>query len=117
MAVQVMADLRNASEEQIMSVDKTKSAFDDIANAIFTIVDKFKKVNEAVAKMQKDKDEVVLSIEHISSVSQQTAASSQEMTATTETQIKSFAELQQASKSLGDLVVDLNNKLKKYKLR
>ncbi len=117
MAVQVMADLRKASEEQIMSVDKTKNAFDDIANAIFTIVDKFKKVNEAVAKMQKDKDEVILSIEHISSVSQQTAASSQEMTATTETQIKSFAELQQASKSLGDLVVDLNNKLKKYKLR
>ncbi|MCX7771666.1 MAG: hypothetical protein N2376_00960 [Clostridia bacterium] len=67
--------------------------------------------------MQKDKDEVIVSIEHISSVSQQTAASSEEMTATTEVQIKSFDELQQASKSLANLVVDLNDKIKKYKLK
>lgn len=116
LAVQVMEDLRKASAEQIQSVNTTKAAFDDIANAMFTIVDKFKSVTESVARMQKDKDEVIASIEHISSVSQQTAASSQEMRATTETQINSFDELQKASRSLGDLVVDLNNKIKKYKL-
>lgn len=116
MAVQVMADLRKASKEQILSVNTTKKAFDDIANAFDIIVDKFKKVNDSMQKMQDDKDEVIVSIENISSVSQQTAASSQEMTATTETQIKSFDELQEASKSLANLVVDLNNKLKKYKL-
>lgn len=117
MAVQVMEDLRKASGEQIQSVDTTKKAFDDIANAMFTIVDKFKKVTDSVSKMQKDKDEVIVCIEHISSVSQQTAASSEEMTATTETQINSFDDLQKASKSLADLVVDLNDKIKKYKLR
>lgn len=117
LAVQVMEDLKKASAEQIQSVSTTKAAFDDIANAMFTIVDKFKSVTESVSKMQKDKDEVIASIEHISSVSQQTAASSQEMRATTETQINSFDELQKASKSLNDLVVDLNNKIKKYKLR
>lgn len=116
MAVQVMDVLRKASEEQIMSVDTTKKAFDDIANAIFAIVDKFKMVNESVARMQKDNNEVIQSIEHISSVSQETAASSQEMAATTETQINSFAELQEASKSLNSLVIDLDNKIKKYKL-
>lgn len=116
MAVQVMDVLRKASEEQIMSVDTTKKAFDDIADAIFAIVDKFKMVNESVAKMQKDNAEVILSIEHISSVSQETAASSQEMSATTETQIKSFAELQEASKGLNSLVIDLDTKIKKYKL-
>lgn len=116
-AVQVMEALRSASQEQIASVDTTKKAFDDIANAIYAIVDKFKSVSEAVTKMQKDKEEVTLCIEHISSVSQQTAASSEEMSATTETQIHSFEELQKASKSLGDLVVDLNNRIKKYKLR
>ncbi len=117
LAVQVMEDLRKASAEQIQSVNTTKTAFDDIANAMFTIVDKFKKVTDSVSKMQKDKDEVIVSIEHISSVSQQTAASSEEMTATTETQIQSFDELQKASKSLSNLVVDLNDKIKKYKLR
>jgi methyl-accepting chemotaxis protein len=117
MSVQVMENLRKASQEQISSVDTTKKAFDDIANAIYTIVDKFQNVNDSVSKMQKDKEEVTLSIEHISSVSQQTAASSEEMSAATETQINSFDELQKASKSLGDLVVDLNSRIKKYKLR
>lgn len=117
MAVQVMADLRRASGEQIKSVDTTKNAFEDIANAIFTIVDKFKYVNESVSKMQEDKNEVTLSIEHISSVSQQTAASSEEMTATTETQVNAFGELQHASTDLSNLVDDLNNKIRKYKLQ
>lgn len=116
MAVQVMDVLRKASEEQIMSVDTTKKAFDDIANAIYGIVDKFKMVNESVAKMQDDNNEVIRSIQHISSVSQETAASSQEMSATSESQIKSFAELQEASKSLNSLVNDLDNRIKKYKL-
>lgn len=116
MAVQVMEGLRKASEDQIMSVDTTKKAFDDIANAINTIVDKFKMVNESVAKMQEDNNEVIQSIEHISSVSEETAAASQEMSATTESQIKSFAELQEASKGLNSLVIDLDNKIKKYKL-
>ena len=117
MAVKVMDDLRKASFEQIEAVDTTKNAFDDIANAMYNIVDKFEQVAESVSKMQKDKDEVISSIEHISSVSHQTAACSQEMSATTEAQIASFDELQKASNSLGDLVVDLNDKIKKYKLK
>jgi methyl-accepting chemotaxis protein len=117
MAVSVMENLRKASEEQNMSVEKTEQAFDDIADAIYAIVDKFRSVNESVNKMQQDKDEVIKSIEHISSVSQQTAASSQEMAATTEAQMKSFEELKEASVSLSKLVAELDEKLKRYKLR
>lgn len=117
MAVEVMDDLRTASEEQNQSVEKTKNAFHDIENAINSIMEKFRVVNESINKMQEDKDEVIRSIEHISSVSQETAASSQEMAATTETQMNAFEELQEASDSLGGLVVELDEKLKKYKLR
>ena len=45
-----------------------------------------------------------------------TAASSQEMAATTEGQVKSFDELHKAADGLGNLVVDLNDRLKKYKV-
>jgi len=117
MAVSVMEDLRRASDEQSQSVAKTGQAFSDIANAIYAIVDKFKAVNESVSKMQSDKDEVIRAIEHISSVSQETAAASQEMAATTETQMKAFDELQEASVNLGKLVVELDEKIKRYKLR
>ncbi len=117
MAVTVMDNLRKTSEEQNLSVEKTRQAFDDIANAIYAIVDKFKTVNDAVNQMQADKDEVIRSIEHISSVSQETAAASEEMASTTESQMSAFEELQEASASLGQLVVELDEKLKKYKLR
>jgi len=117
MAVSVMEDLRKASDEQNQSVEQTGQAFSDIANAIYAIVDKFKVVNESVNKMQSDKDEVIRAIEHISSVSQETAASSQEMAATTETQMKAFDELQEASANLSKLVVELDEKIKRYKLR
>jgi methyl-accepting chemotaxis protein len=117
MAITVMDDLRKTSEEQNLSVEETGNAFRDIENAINAIVEKFRNVNESVNKMQQDKDEVIKSIEQISSVSQETAAASQEMAATTETQMKAFEELQEASVSLSQLVVELDEKLKKYKLR
>jgi len=117
MAITVMDDLRKTSEEQNHSVEETGNVFRDIENAINAIVDKFRNVNESVNKMQQDKDEVIKSIEQISSVSQETAAASQEMAATTETQMKAFEELHEASASLSQLVVELDEKLKKYKLR
>ena len=117
MAVAVMEDLRKTSQEQNLSVEETRNAFKAIENAINAIVGKFRNVNESVNKMQQDKDEVIKSIEQISSVSQETAAASEEMAALTETQMKAFEELQEASVSLSQLVVELDEKLKKYKLR
>lgn len=116
MAVSVMDNLRTASQEQNLSVEQTGQAFGDIANAIYAIVDKFRSVNESVNRMEHDKDEVIQSIEHISSVSEETAAASQEMSATTESQMKAFDELQEAAENLGQLVVELDQKLKRYKL-
>ena len=115
-AIEVIEDLRKTSEEQNLSVEQTKQAFSDIANAIYAIVDKFRSVNESVNKMQEDKDEVIRSIEHISSVSQETAAS-EEMSATTDSQMKAFDELNEASKSLEELVLELDERLKRYKIR
>jgi len=117
MAVAVMDDLRKTSNEQNLSVEETRNAFQAIENAINAIVEKFRNVNESVNKMQQDKNEVIKSIEQISSVSQETAAASEEMAALTETQMKAFEELQEASVSLSQLVVELDEKLKKYKLR
>jgi methyl-accepting chemotaxis protein len=116
MATEVMDTLRKTTEEQTLSVDTTQQAFDDIANAIYAIVDKFKGVDEAVKKMESDKDEVITAIEHISSVSEETAASSEEMSATTSSQLDAFEELQEASKNLENLVVNLDERLKRYKI-
>lgn len=117
LAIQAMEVMKKVSQEQNVAVDKTNKAFNDIANGIVSIVQKTKEVNEAVSRMQQDKDEVISAIENISSVSQETAASSQEVAATTEHQLKAIDDMKSAAGSLDDLVQELDKKLKRYKLR
>ena len=117
LAIKAMEIMKKVSQEQNAAVNKTNSAFEDIANAITLIIEKIKQVNESVNKMQKDKDDVISSIENISSVSQQTAASSEEVAATTEQQLKSIEDMKEAANSLDELVHELDAKLKKYKLK
>jgi len=117
LAISSMEIMKKVSQDQNLAVDKTNSSFSDIANAIDYIVTKINEVNKAVIKMQDDKGEVISAIENISSVSQQTAASSQEVAATTETQIKTLDDMKIAAQSLDQLVKQLDIKLKKYKLR
>jgi methyl-accepting chemotaxis protein len=117
MAIHAMETMKQVSQEQNKAVNKTNSAFSDIANAIVSIVEKIREVNVAVSRMEQDKDEVISAIENISSVSQQTAASSEEVAATTDAQLKTIDDMKIASQSLGELVSELDKKLKKYKLR
>ncbi len=117
LAISSMEIMKKVSQEQNLAVDKTNSSFSDIANAIDFIVTKINDVNTAVIKMQDDKSEVISAIENISSVSQQTAASSEEVAATTENQLKTLDDMKIAAQSLDQLVKQLDSKLKKYKLR
>ncbi|HEY5585336.1 MAG TPA: methyl-accepting chemotaxis protein [Ruminiclostridium sp.] len=117
LAISSMEIMKKVSQDQNLAVDKTNSSFNDIANAIEYIVAKINDVNKAVIKMQDDKSEVISAIENISSVSQQTAASSQEVAATTESQLKTLDDMKIAAQGLDQLVKQLDIKLKKYKLR
>ncbi len=117
LAIEAMEVMKKVSMEQAGAVDSTNKAFGDIANGILSIVQKIKDVNDAVAKMQADKDNVISAIENISSVSQETAASSEQVAATTETQLKEIDEMKTAAEQLDELVQGLDNNLKKFKLR
>lgn len=117
LAIEAMELMKKISQEQNEAVDSTNKAFGDIADGIKTIAVKIMDANEAVSKMQSDKDDVISAIENISSVSQQTAASSEEVAATTEQQLKEIDDMKTASEQLDELVQELDKKLKKYKLR
>jgi methyl-accepting chemotaxis protein len=117
MAMEAMEEMKKASMEQNNAVDSTNKAFGDIANGIQAIIEKIKGVNDAVAKMQTDKDDVISAIENISSVSQETAASSQQVAATTESQLKEIEDMKSAAAQLDELVQELDMKLKKFKIR
>lgn len=117
LAIKAMEVMKKVSQEQSAAVVETNKAFNDIANGIDSIVQKINNVSDAVGTMQKDKDVVIVAIENISSVSQETAASSQQVAATTELQLKAIEDMKGASVNLDELVQELDKKLKKYKLR
>lgn len=112
-AIEVM---KSVSMQQGEAVNQTDDSFSRIAGAVDSIVVKINEVNKAVAQMEKDKDKVVTAIEKISSVSQQTAASSEEVSATTESQLKIFEGMKNAADKLNGLSKEMDENLKKYKL-
>lgn len=116
LAIESMEVMKKVSQEQNGAVNKTDSAFNDIANAITYIVSKINEVNQAVTKMQTDKIQVTSAIENISSVSEETAAASQEVAATTEHELRAIEDMKESAKNLEQLVEELDNKLKKYTL-
>lgn len=117
MAIQAMEMMRNVSKEQNFAVESTNKAFADIAEGTGSIVSKIEAVNDALSKMQVEKDNVIKAIENISSVTQETAASSQEVAATTEQQLKEIDDMRTDAERLDELVQELDKKLRKYKLR
>ncbi|MCX7708638.1 MAG: methyl-accepting chemotaxis protein [Clostridia bacterium] len=117
LAIESMSIMKRVSQEQSTAVNETDNAFSNIAGAITTIVDKINEVNDSVTKMQNDKTEVITAIENISSVSQQTAAASQQVAATTEHQLKYIEDMKVAAGDLDALVLELDKRLKKYKIK
>ncbi|MFZ5987956.1 MAG: methyl-accepting chemotaxis protein [Bacillota bacterium] len=114
LAIESMEIMKKVSQEQNGAVNKTDSSFNNIANAITYIVGKINDVNQAVTKMQNDKVQVTTAIENISSVSEETAAASQQIAATTEHELRAIEDMKESAKKLDDLVQELDNKLKKY---
>ncbi|KNY26630.1 methyl-accepting chemotaxis protein [Pseudobacteroides cellulosolvens] len=117
LALKAMDIMKKISQEQNSAVNMTDNAFTNIAGAITGIVQKINEVNNSVTRMQTDKDQVINAIENISSVSEETAASSQQVAATTEHQLKAIEDMKDASNSMEKLVQELDVHLKKYKVK
>jgi methyl-accepting chemotaxis protein len=115
-AVEAMEKMKKVSQEQNSAVSKTKDSFGEISLAVESIVTRINEVQTAMATMEKDKDMVNAAIENISYVSEQTAASSEEVAATTDSQLKIFDNLRVSADQLNDLSIELEKHLKKYKI-
>ncbi|MDQ2084856.1 methyl-accepting chemotaxis protein [Herbivorax sp. ANBcel31] len=117
MAIDSMETFKQVSIDQNSAVGKTDRAFNDIANAINSLVQKNNEINQSVSKMLDVKNEAISSSENISLVSQKTASSTQEVAAITESELKYVKEMKENSLKLEQMVIDLDNKLKKYKIK
>ncbi len=115
-AVQAMNLVESATKEEEQAVSQTDKAFKEIATGIQFIVDKIVATDEAINKVNQDKNQVVLAVEAISAVAQTTAAYTQEVASTAQDQMSTMNELKVAASELTSKVEAIDKKLVKYKL-
>lgn len=116
-AIKSMETFKQVSNDQNIAVAKTDKAFNDIANAINSLVQKNNEINKSVSKMVDVKNEAISASEHISLVSQQTAISTQEVVSITDNELTNVKKMKEDVERLEHLVIELDNKLKKYKTK
>ncbi|AQR94884.1 methyl-accepting chemotaxis protein [Clostridium saccharoperbutylacetonicum] len=116
-AMNAMKLMQNVSKEQLSSVDQTENSFNKIAEAIKSITYKIQDTSEVINKMEILKNEALNSIEHTADVSEETAAASEELAASVETQSIIFGEMSASAIELNSIAADMDNSLKKYKIK
>jgi len=109
-ATGVMKALDKVVDEQASAVGDTSQVFTQIAESIDEILIKIDQAIEAAEMMEKDKNHVIEAIQNISAVSEEAAAASEEVAASTHTQKDFIEEMVNSTRSLNLLALEL----KKY---
>lgn len=114
-AVEAMKISKVAVDEQIVSVDSTKTIFDEIIRDVKELVNKILILKDTTAEMDSNKNVIVESTQNISAVSEEISASTEEVSASTEevTAItNTFVEHSENLKRLSTDLIELVNVFK-----
>jgi methyl-accepting chemotaxis protein len=94
---------------------KTEKSFNIIENAVDSTIESIKDLVKNITQIDKDKEQIVNAVEGISAISQQSAAATEEVSATMDEQNKSMETLAEASGNLKLISEKLNNVVGKFK--
>lgn len=114
--VDIMKEVKDLSNQQSSAVEEVNESFNHISSAINDITEDIKNFSQFVDEVNNDKDAIVDAINNISSVSQETAAASEEVTASMEQQGLAIADVSRAAEKLNEQVLKLNSELGKFKI-
>ncbi|TAH75015.1 MAG: methyl-accepting chemotaxis protein [Anaerolineaceae bacterium] len=103
-------------ESQTLSLDKTVLAFNNIDQHVENLVNQLELVSQGMKKIEKAKEDTLDAIESISAVSEQTAASTEEVSATALTQIDSVERLRRSAIELANDAINLHESIKQFKI-
>ncbi|MED0703797.1 methyl-accepting chemotaxis protein, partial [Aeribacillus composti] len=115
-AYDAMSRSKKIHEEQNKAVQVTGNAFHEIAIKMEDLLNAIKSTLNAINRMNEQKETVVESIENISAVTQQLAASAEEVSATTNEQVKAFSMVAEKAESLSEESNRLKGLVERFKL-
>lgn len=111
-----MKEVKEVSEEQFASVNQVNEAFDKITEATDTMTNTIDYIENFIKTMIKSNAQVVNSINDISAISQETAACSEEVTASIQTQTEAIVEVSKESEKLKEKAELLEVEVNKFKI-
>lgn len=114
--VSIMSVFKENSVHQYKAVEEVDKQFIEISRAIQDISTQIDGINEFIGMMLDDKNKIVEAITNVSSVSQETAAASEEVSATMDQQNAAVMSIAEASERLNELSIELKDKVSKFKI-
>lgn len=115
-AVEAIQQTKTVVAEQDVAVVQTKDIFSEIMEAIGGMMIKVEEIKGSEMVTNNNKNSLVLAIENISSVSEETASASEEVTASTEEITASMEEFNKYSNELQELSNQLKNQISRFKI-
>lgn len=114
-AVDAMAKVSHMMNQQTAGVENTNTRFVGISDAIESMKDSLKRLNESGAEMTIKKENIVSTIESLSAISEENAAGSQEASASVEEQTAAMDEIAGTSEDLAKLAQEMQEAVARFK--
>ncbi|WP_442598563.1 methyl-accepting chemotaxis protein [Neobacillus sp. D3-1R] len=104
------------AKEQLDAVVLTEESFNQIAGSVSGIQSIIEDVNENIQLLVTSKDNVSKAVESIAAVSEESAASTEQVTSSIEEQLNAIVVVSDSAQELNDLINDLKVEIEKFKL-
>jgi len=115
--VEKMKDVKLISEEQSLSVEKVNISFENISKSVNSITDNIKLLGNFINDINKDKEHIIEAMQNISAISEESAATSEEVTASMHQQIEAIQNVAATADTLSNDASNLNTEIAKFKVK
>lgn len=114
LAVNTIKDVENMATLQSQSVNTTSNKFTGIAKEIQRMQDIIGTVTSLGEEMEINKNETILNIENLSAISEETAAGTEEVSASVEEQARAIFAIEDSAKVLEELSTEMKDAVAKF---
>lgn len=115
-AVDTMKEVETILKAQADNVNESKESYSAIARAMNTSEEAVEVLSEESVKMKSQKDEVHETMQSLAAVAEENAAGTEQAAASMQEQSKSVEEIRNASESLSELAIELQDLISKFDL-
>ncbi len=115
-AVNTMKDIAEIVKTQDEKIKETEEKFDNISASVDRTKEVLRVLNESSKKIEEENSNIVRVVENLSALSQENAATTQEASASVDTQVQSIEDISKASEGLAQIATELQEEVSKFSL-